>query len=156
MRRAVAMEARSPVQVSVAQARQWFLDLETYPERYAFETHTGFAFTQGGFGQVGSRFVTRERFLGLKLALTFELGEIEERRFTFELRHPPLPIWGAFAIDRAREGTTSLALQLGGTTRWGELFLKCPLVRWAVGRQIGYEVANVKASMEALHAGRRE
>jgi hypothetical protein len=156
MRRPFVLEAESKVEVSVAQTQQWFLELEDHPERYRFETYAGFEFTQGGFGQTGSRFVTRERFYGLKLALHFVLGEIEDQRFFFLLRWPPLPIWGAFVIEESGEAAVRLALQVGGTAPVGEWFLKCPLVRKAVGRQIGYEVQHVKASMEALYARDRE
>ena len=156
MERRVVLGAESAVAVSVDQARQWFLELEAHPERYVLNTHAGFAFTQGGFGQTGSRFVTWERFYGLKLALHFELGEVEERRFFFLLRWPPLPIWGAFVIEQVQESVVNLLLQVGGTALVGEWFLKCPLVRSAVGRQIGYEVAHVKASMEALYDRDRE
>jgi hypothetical protein len=176
--RPFVLEAEANVRVGVAQARQWFLDLEAHPERYVQNTHAGFAFTQGGFGQTGSRFVTWERFYGLKLALHFELGEVGGQRFRFVLRRPPLPIWGAFmiealdrealdreALDRealdleGREKDTvrasecvRLALRLGGMASVGEWFLTCPLVRKAVERQIGYEVEHIKASMEALYA----
>lgn len=155
--RPFVLEAKTDVLVGVAQARQWFLDLEAHPERYVLNTHAGFAFTQGGFGQTGSRFVTWERFYGLKLALHFELGGVDEQRFSFLLRRPPLPIWGAFVIEAletegCEQDTVRLALQLGGTAWVGEWFLNCPLVRKAVERQIGYEVQHIKASMEALYA----
>jgi hypothetical protein len=150
MRRPFVLEAESEVGVSVAQAQQWFLELEAHPERYRFETYAGFEFTQGGFGQTGSRFVTWERFYGIKLGLRFVLGEVEDQRFFFYLRWPPLPIWGAFVIEESDEGTIRLALQVGGTALLGEWFLGCPLVHQAVGRQIGYEVQHVKDSMESI------
>ena len=81
MRRPFVLEAESEVGVSVAQAQQWFMELEAHPERYRFETYAGFEFTQGGFGQAGSRFVTWERFYGIKLGLHFVLGEVEDQRF---------------------------------------------------------------------------
>ena len=166
--RPFVLEAETDVRVGVAQARQWFLDLEAHPERYVLSTHAGFAFTRGSFGQTGSRFVTWERFYGLKLALHFELGEVEEQRFGFLLRWPPLPIWGAFVIkalgleaegleaEGHEQDMVRLVLQLGGTARVGEWFLTCPLVRKAVERQIGHEVQHIKASMEALYAPDRK
>ena len=152
MKRSVVLEARSEVSASAAQARQWFLDLQEYPERYVMNTHAGFSFTRGGFGQSGSRFVTWERFYGYKLALHFELLEVEQQRFFFLLRWPPLPIWGAFVIEERDQNRASLALQIGGTALAGEWFLKCPLVRGAIGQQIRREVGHVKGSMEVLYA----
>ena len=144
--------ADTRVAVSVAQARQWFLDLEAHPERYKLETHAGFAFTQGGFGQAGARFVTWERFYGLRLALHFELTEVGERHFRFDLLRPSLPVWGVYAIEPTGEGAINLALRLGGTSSWGEWLLRLSPVRRAIDRQIRAEIAHVKASMEALYA----
>ena len=156
MRRPFVLEAESEVRVSVAQARQWFLALEVHPERYVLNTHGGFAFTQGSFGQTGSRFVTWERFYVLKLALHFELGTVEDQRFFFLLRWPPLPIWGVFVIEERGQDAVRLALQIGGTARIGEWFLRCPLVRKAISRQIDNEIQHIKASMEALYAQDRK
>ena len=151
MERSCILEAKLAVAVSVAQARQWFLDLEAYPDRYTLETHAGFAFTRGGFGQAGSRFVTWERFYGLRLALHFSLTEVGEQHFRFDLRRPPFPVWGVYAIEDAGEGAIDLALRVGGTSSSGEWFLRRPFVRRAIDRQIHAEVMHVKASMEALH-----
>ena len=152
MERTCVLEAKLAVAVSVSQARQWFLDLEAHPERYTLKTHAGFAFTQGSFGQKGSRFVTWERFYGLRLALYFDLTEVGEQHFRFDLLRSPFPVWGVYAIEDAGEGTIDLALRVGGTSSSGEWFLRCPFVRRAVNRQIHAEVAHVKASMEALYA----
>ena len=104
MEQSCILEAKSAVAVSVAQARQWFLDLEAHPERYTLETHAGFAFTQGGFGQVGARFVTWERFYGLRLALHFDLTEVGKQHFRFDLLRPRFPVWGVYAIEDAGAG----------------------------------------------------
>jgi hypothetical protein len=156
MEQTCILEAKSSVEVSVAQARRWFLDLEAHPERYKLETHAGFAFTQGGFGQTGSRFVTWERFYGLRLGLYFELTEVGEQHFRFDLLRPHLPVWGVYAIEDAGEGAIDLALRVGGTSSWGGWFLQRLFVRRAIDRQIHAEVAHVKASMEALYAGDRD
>ena len=153
MERPCILEAKSAVAVSVAQARQWFLDLEVHPERYTLETHAGFAFTQGGFGQAGSRFVTWERFYGVKVSLGFELTEVGDSYLRFRLLRPPLPIWGAFVLEDAGGRATKVVLQIGGTARLGEWFLGCPLFRGAIERQIRGEVEHIKASMEALYTG---
>jgi hypothetical protein len=137
-----------PVQVSTAHARRWFLELEAHPERYQFETHAGFAFTRGNFGQAGARFQTRERFCGLRLTLGFELTEVNDARFRFRLIRPPLPVWGAFAIEEAGAGATDLRLAIGGTTRLGAGLLRLPLVRGAIRQQIRGEVEHIKISME--------
>ena len=52
---AAIITAATTVSVSIAQARRWFMELETHPERYRFETHSGFGFTQGDFAQIGAR-----------------------------------------------------------------------------------------------------
>ena len=145
------IKAEATVHVSVAQARQWFMELETHPERYQFETHAGFAFTQGNFGEIGARFQTREQFYGLKLTLCFELTEVGDKHFRFRLICPALPVWGAFAIEEAPGDNTSLNLTIGGTTRLGVWWLRLPLVRGAVQGQIRGEVEHIKASMEAIY-----
>ncbi len=144
-------KAEEAVNVSIAQALQWFMELETFPERYQFETHAGFAFVQGNFGEIGARFQTREQFYGLKLTLRFELTEVGDRHFRFRLIRPALPVWGAFFIEEAPGDTTSLSLEIGGTTRLGAWFLWLPFVRGAVQRQIRGEVEHIKASMEAIY-----
>ena len=141
------IQAAAQVHVSAAQARQWFLDLETHPERYRFETHTGFAFTQGGFGQVGARFQTWEQFHGLRINLHFEITETSDAHFRFHLLRPPLPIWCAFAIEKIADDVTNLRLEVGGTTSTGVQLLRLPLVIGAIQKQIQSEVDHIKASM---------
>jgi hypothetical protein len=145
-----SVTAQVLVKADVEQARRWFLELESHPERYLFETHAGFAFTQGSFGEIGARFQTRERFHGLKLTLGFELIEITDTCFRFRLVRPPLPVWGVFVIERANGAITHLRLEIGGTTRLGACFLRLPLVHGAIQRQIRDEVQHIKASIEAL------
>jgi hypothetical protein len=141
--------AETLVQVDAAAARRWFLELETHPERYRFETHAGFTFTRGNFGEIGARFETREQFCGLPLTLSFELTGVEDTRFRFRLTRPPLPVWGAFTIEEAGGETTLLRLAIGGTTRPGAWFLRFPPIRSAVRRQIRSEVEHIKASMSS-------
>jgi hypothetical protein len=147
------IKAETTVNVSIAQARQWFMELETHPERYRFETHAGFAFTQGNSGKVGARFRTRERFYGLTLILGFELTDVGDTHFRFRLIRPALPVWGAFAIEKAACDTTNLSLAIGGTSHLGAWLLQLPLVRGAVQRQIRGEVEHIKASMEVIYPG---
>jgi hypothetical protein len=138
--------------VSAGEATKWFLELGEHPERYVLDTHAGFEFTQGAFGQSGARFVTWERFYGLKLTLHFELLEVGDRSFRFRLVRPPLPVYGAYEIEETEEGTVYLVLWIEGTTSLGTWFLRCPLVRKAIERQIRNEVEHVKTSMESLYA----
>lgn len=151
MERAAIIRADTSVDVGTAQAQQWFLDLETHPERYQFETHAGFAFTAGNFGQVGARFQTWEQFHGLRANLHFELTETSDHYFRFRLLRPPLPIWCAFAIEERVADATSLSLEVGGTTALGAWLLRLPLVKGTVLRQIQAEVDHIKASMEAIY-----
>lgn len=141
--------AETLVPVDAAAARRWFVELETHPERYQFETHAGFTFTRGNFGEIGARFQTREQFWGLPLTLSFELTRVEDACFRFRLARPPLPVWGAFTIEEAGDETTALCLAVGGTTRLGTWFLRLPLVRSAVRRQIRSEVEHIKASISS-------
>ena len=141
----------TPVKVTSAEARKWFLDLETHPERYQFETHAGFAFSKGNFGESGARFQTWERFLGLTINLHFELTETGNSQIRFRLIRPPLPIWGAFAIKETTRDGIDLSLEVGGAGRAGEWFLRLPIIKGAVQRQIAGEIEHIKASMEALH-----
>jgi hypothetical protein len=146
--------AQETVCVSIAQARQWFMELEAHPERYRFETHAGFAFdgdSGRGFGEVGARFETRERFYGLPLVLRFELTAVGDAHFRFRLIRPALPVWGAFVLDEAGSGTTSLRLTIGGTSWLGKWLLRLPLIRSAVWRQIRGEVEHIAESMAVFY-----
>ena len=146
------VSAATTINVSDHEARAWFLSLKTHPERYQFETHAGFAFTQGTFGEIGARFETLEAFYGLKIALHFELTDVSESRFRFQLRH--LPVWGAFSIEALAPGSVRLGLDVGANSRFGRVFLRLPLVKSAVRRQIQAEVDNIKASMENIYGGK--
>lgn len=151
MRREI-LSARAVVNVSVKQAREWFLSLEKHPERYRFDTHEGFEFVEGGFGEVGARFKTRERFFFLGVELLFELTEVTESAFWFYLIRPrPMEVWGKFDIASEGEGRSGLSLSVGSENRFGQLMLRSSLVATAVHRQIHREVEHVKVSMERLY-----
>jgi len=152
----VIVQASTLVQVDIERARQWFLDLETHPERYRFDSHAGFAFREGGFGEVGARFETWETFCGLRLNLRFELTAVEHASFRFRLTRPQLPVWGAFVLCRAVGSTTDLCLEIGATRPAGAWFLKLRPIRHAVRRQIRGEVEHIRASMEAVCGGERD
>ena len=143
--------ATAAVGVAADQARRWFVELETHPERYRFETHAGFRFTRGNFGEVGARFETCERFCGLGLSLSFELAEVGDTQFRFRLIRPGVPIWGRFMIEETPGGTVELRLGIGGTTRLGAWFVQFPPIKGAVQQQIRREIAHIKASMEAVY-----
>ncbi|MGD1991617.1 MAG: hypothetical protein PVI59_00340 [Anaerolineae bacterium] len=146
----VIIKAVAPVDVDLADARRWFLELERHPERYQFETHAGFEFTAGSFGEAGARFQTWEHFYGLKLTLSFELEEVGKTHFRFRLIRPPLPVWGVFVLERASSDVTFLRLEIGETTSLGRWLLRLPLVRGAIQRQIQGEVDHIKESMETV------
>jgi hypothetical protein len=151
MERAI-LQASTSVNVSAEQARQWFLSLKAHPERYQFETHAGFAFTQGNFGEIGARFQTREQFHGLKINLHFELTETSQSHFRFRLLRPPLPIWCAFRlIEATTDNTTNLHLEVGGIISLGLWFLRLPIIKRTIQKQIQSEVDHIKVSMEAVY-----
>jgi hypothetical protein len=145
------IQAEAVVSVGIARARQWFMELETYPERYVFETHEGFVFSEGGFGQVGARFATRERFYGVRFSLGFELTGIDERRFEFRVVRPSLPIRGAFSLQEVDVNNTKLCLEIEAANRAGRWILGLPGIKGAIERQIRGEAAHIKASMEAIY-----
>ena len=142
------VEAHTHVEVSQEAARQWFLELKEHPERYQFDTHAGFTFTQGDFGEVGARFETQERFYGLRLTLRFELTEVGESEVRFRVLRPPVPVWGAFVLEAEGPQGTLLTLRIGSDSQAGATFLNLPLVRGAIQRQIQAEVENIRDSME--------
>jgi hypothetical protein len=150
MKRAI-LQATTSVNVSATQARQWFLSLKTHPERYQFETHKGFAFIKGDFGEVGARFQTWEQFHDLEINMHFELTEIGESHFRFRLLRPPLPIWCVFRLIEKTLDAVDLHLEVGGTTPLGGWLLRLPLVRRTIQKQIQGEVDHIQASMEAVH-----
>lgn len=147
------LRAQTRINVTLDQARQWFLSLKQRPERYQFDTHDGFEFVEGDFGQVGARFRTRERFLLLGLGLLFELTEVGESEFRFRLIKPlSLGIWGAFSIRDGDDQNALLSLDIGSTTQLGRLLLSSYPVAAAVRRQIEGEVRHIKASMEEVRS----
>ena len=142
---------RTEVSAPVDAVRGWFLSLKDHPERYAFETHGGFTFEEGGFGEPGARFTTREQFLFVPIELRFELTDVQESTFSFRLLRPAvLEIWGRFEIERAGAERSLLALRIGSETRAGQLFLRFYPVAAVVHRQICGEVRHIKQSIQAL------
>ncbi len=154
MREAI-LGAQAEVDVPLEMARDWFLSLEEHPERYTFETHAGFEFEEGGFGKVGARFRTQERFLFLPLELQFELTEIRETAFRFWLSRPAcIGVWGRFELKEHHDEQSVLLLRIGSETRFGQLLLRFYPVAAAIHRQICAEVRHVKGSMEHTYARR--
>ena len=151
MTSAPLLTASASVDVRPAQARAWFLSLADHPERYQFDTHHGFTFTQGDFGEPGARFRTEERFHGVRLTLKFELTEIGDTDFTFVLREPLPDVWGRFSLAPRLDGTTDLRLEIGSDRSLARRVLGLPLVRGAVQAQITSEVSHIKASMESIY-----
>jgi hypothetical protein len=144
------ISAEMVVNVPVAQARDWFLSLKDYPERYSFATHEGIEFVRGDFGEVGARFRTRERFYFLKLALLFELIEVNETSFRFRLARPSwLHVWGAFTLRDLGSEKVSLQLEIGSTTQLGQSWLNFFPVAAAIRQQITSEVVHIKEAMES-------
>jgi hypothetical protein len=140
--------AQQLIEVSVDKARRWFLALQDHPERYQFDTHGGFTVTEGNFGQEGSKFQTKERFHGVPIKLSFELTGVDACAFRFQLRRPPLPIWGSFSLEPIADDTTRLSLEIGATAPIAAWFLLLPLVRESVQGQIQREVDHIQTSME--------
>ena len=146
------ISAQTTINVTAAQARDWFLALKDHPERYRFATHEGFQFVEGNFGEVGARFKTREKFFFLKLELLFELTEVNETTFRFQLIRPSwLRVWGAFIVQELTPESISLRLDIGSTTQFGGILLKFYPLMAAIRRQIAGEVAHIKASMETIY-----
>lgn len=143
--------SKTHIDVNQQQAKTWFLSLSNYPERYQFDSHAGFTFTEGQFGERGARFQTEERFLGIRLTLKFELTDVAEDRFSFHLLAPVSGIWGSFELQPTHSGITSLTLSVGSDRRMNRWFLRLPLIREAVQRQIDREVAHIQQSMESLY-----
>ncbi|MGC9522186.1 MAG: hypothetical protein ACP5HG_09965 [Anaerolineae bacterium] len=145
------LTAETDIEVSLDQARAWFLSLADHPERYQFATHAGFTFTQGRFGEPGARFETEERFHGIRLTLKFELIDVEETRFVFHVLEPVTDIWGYFDLTPVDSESTRLCLGVGSDVKAKRLLLRAPLVRGAVHGQISREVDHIKRSMESLY-----
>ncbi len=149
--------AKALVRVPVDFATAWFLALADHPERYAFESHAGFVFTQGEFGEPGARFQTEERFAGLvKLVLKFELTEVEDHRFIFSLLSPARDVWGYFELEPASPNSTHLRLAVGSHRSFQRRLLGLPPVRGAVQHQIEGEVAHISRSMVSLYQAEEE
>ena len=145
------ISAEKEVNVSVAQARDWFLSLKDHPERYRFGTHEGFEFLEGNFGDVGSRFKTREKFHFLTLELLFELVEVDDVSFRFRLIRPAwMDVWGRFSMLELSPGTILLRIEIGSDTQRGQFWLGLSPVAGAIRKQITGEVDHIKESMESV------
>ncbi len=143
--------SRVSIKVSPAQARAWFLSLADHPERYRFDTHKGFSFSQGRIGEVGARFETEEIFSGLRLRLRFEVVRVTADQFCFVLLAPLSAIWGRFRLTPQGTNQTELQLEVGSSHITRRLILTCPVVRTAIQHQIDRETAHIKGSMEAIY-----
>jgi hypothetical protein len=145
------ISAEREINVSVVQAREWFLSLKDHPERYRFGTHEGFEFVEGSFGEVGSRFKTREKFHFLTLELLFKLVEADDVSFRFRLISPAwMDVWGRFSMLELSPGAIMLRIEIGSDTKRGGLWLKFSPVAGAIREQITGEVNHIKESMESL------
>jgi hypothetical protein len=144
------IRAQQEVNVSIDQAREWFLSLQDHPERYRFDTHQGVEFLQGTFGEVGTRFKTREKFGFLIIALQYELTEADADSFGFRLTSLPwFHIWGGFKIRQLDARRVLLSLEIGAARSLGRSFLTFYPIRAAVDEQLHREVAHIKQSMES-------
>ncbi len=150
-RLAPTLTAETEIDVSLDQARAWFLSLADHPERYQFATHAGFTFTHGRFGEPGARFETEEGFHGLQLTLKFELTHVEETRFVFRVLEPVTGVWGYFDLAPGDSEATRLRLAVGSDEKVKRSLLRAPLVQGAVQSQIEREVNHIKQSMESLY-----
>jgi hypothetical protein len=147
------VSAQQEVNVSIDEARDWFLSLKDHPERYRFETHQGVEFLQGTFGEEGSRFKTREKFTFLTIDLQYELIEVGEGLFGFRLVNLPwFHIWGVFRVKELSAHRVVLALEIGASQPLGRSLLTFYPVKMAVDGQVHREVAHIKQSMESLSA----
>jgi hypothetical protein len=140
--------AKTEVHTPLPQAKQWFFELGDHPERYEFESHQGFTFTQGDFGEIGAEFKTEERFMGVSQTLKFVLTDVGEQHFTFKLKQPLSDIWGRFVLSESPSSATELRLEIGGTNAFKRLLLRMPLLSQAIRSQIQSEVEHIKASIE--------
>ncbi len=145
------LSAESLIEVSFDQARAWFLSLSSHPERYAFESHKGFIFTDGKFGEPGAHFETEETFLGLRVTLKFELTDVSDAQFTFSVLSPTRGAWGYFRLEPQGKDTTRLSLAVGSDRGATRLMLRAPVIHGAIRHQIESEVDHIKRSMESLY-----
>lgn len=145
------LSVQAVVDVPLDQAREWFLSLKEHPDRYQFDTHAGFEFVEGRFGEVGARFETQEKFLFFPLRPLFELTRVDKFEFWFRLIRPlPMGIWGRFGIEQVDKRRTRLSLDIGSETEVGELLLRCYPVGALIRQQIHREVGHIKSSMERM------
>ena len=144
------LTTKAEIHADLPRVRQWFLQLSEHPKRYAFESHGGFTFTDGAFGEPGARFETKERFLCIRQTLKFLLTEVGDTFFRFELRKPIDGIWGRFVLDACSPAVTELRLEVGANSRVKRVFLTLPVISYAVRSQIQDEVSHIKSSVEHL------
>lgn len=148
--RSAILTASTETAAAPEEVRRWFLSLREHPDRYQSQTHGGFVFTEGSFGEAGAHFETREQLAGIPVRLRFELTAVEDRHFAFRLLSPLLAVWGAFRIEPAEQGGSLLFLLIGGENRSAERILRLPVVRGAVREQIQREVSHIQSSVDRM------
>jgi len=143
------MRAETYVHIEAHNAKQWFFGLKDHPERYTFASHGGFYFIEGNFGEVGSRFYTKERFHGMLLKLTFSLTEVTSNSFAFELLKPIRNIKGIYTITKSDNNMTLVSLSVYARTKRIRLMFKMRPFYRVIQKQINSEVKHIKKSMES-------
>jgi len=121
--------------------------LSKHPDKYKFATHVGVFPLTGKLDRPGSTFQTREVFLHILIALTFETTATSGTSFEFRLIKPlgGLEIRGEFLLKKTGSGKNRLYLIIFSDKRdWvsyiglGIVFISP--VRWLIARQITSEL----------------
>lgn len=143
-----SMQAQTVINAPIERVRGWFLTLSDHPERYRFESHEGFVFTRGAFGEIGSEFYTREKFFGIMIKLRFRISDVKKDVFTLSCLPPLKGSWCRFALAAESPEHTCLTLDVNTERRLHAILLNLPGLRNAIQRQINAEVQHIKASIE--------
>jgi len=128
-----------------------YLDmLATGEKKYTFDTHEGFKFLEGNIRKEGSKFYTREKFLGIKITLNFFMTKVKKNSFKFRLTKPfsNYSVFCEFLIDKGR-----LVLDISTETEGTKLFFIRffrPLYVWIIKKQITKEVEFIKKEVESM------
>jgi hypothetical protein len=146
----LVMTAKADIHVDINRARSWFLNLKDHPERYAFDSHEGFTFIDGDFGEVGAQFYTIEHFRGIRTKLTFTITEVTPSSFIFEVTKPLRKIKGEFKLLELADDMTEITLSVFAPNNIIKRLFDVKPFYQAVYSQISGEVQHIKTSMENI------
>ena len=139
----------------------WLKTLDTKPSNYQFDSHQGIEVLEGSLSTEGSKFFTKEKFLGIVMQLQFKVVSVDKDLFEFALIGPKwlrkLGVKGRFVVLPVSDGQSRLELVVYSRAKTfvtrivSALVLFLSPARLLISRQITKEVKFIKQSVESKY-----